>query len=210
MYSASSLVLLLSSEREKTSLVCVCTKQNNRALLRHWPRDKSFRRVYYSNAWLNFFLGFQNYSKETIQKPGAPPPHTTLQRHTKANRNVFIPRYRLNGFFSSFFVLWYLFSSSLRRRFYYPFGKPESQQQWDTIVKTITDYFVSLPNSHASKHHFGQIAKVKKQPSPLLLLHTSRVRLYCTMDIPYCSIFYSCVTARFIGNTLCTLPAAVT
>lgn len=45
-------------------------------------------------------------------------------------------------------------------RFYYPFGKPESQQQWDTIVKTITDFFMSLPNSQASKHHFGQIAKV--------------------------------------------------
>ncbi|XP_025208318.1 serine/threonine-protein phosphatase 2A regulatory subunit B'' subunit alpha isoform X2 [Melanaphis sacchari] len=82
----------------------------------------------------------QNYSKETNQKPGAPPPHTTLQRHTKANRNVFIPR------------------------FYYPFGKPESQQQWDTIVKTITDFFMSLPNSQASKHHFGQIAKLCNCP----------------------------------------------
>ncbi|XP_015365547.1 PREDICTED: serine/threonine-protein phosphatase 2A regulatory subunit B'' subunit alpha isoform X3 [Diuraphis noxia] len=82
----------------------------------------------------------QNYSKESNQKPGAPPPHTTLQRHTKANRNVFIPR------------------------FYYPFGKPESQQQWDTIVKTITDFFMSLPNSQASKHHFGQIAKLCNCP----------------------------------------------
>jgi len=45
-------------------------------------------------------------------------------------------------------------------RFYYPFGKPESQLQWDSIVKTITDFFLSLPNSQASKHHFGQIAKV--------------------------------------------------
>lgn len=45
-------------------------------------------------------------------------------------------------------------------RFYYPFGKPETQQQWDTIVKAITDFFLSLPNSQASKHHFGQIAKV--------------------------------------------------
>ncbi|XP_025418431.1 uncharacterized protein LOC112689118 isoform X2 [Sipha flava] len=82
----------------------------------------------------------QNYSKETNQKPGAPPPHTTLQRHTKANRNVFIPR------------------------FYYPFGKPESQQQWDIIVKTITDFFLSLPNSQASKHHFGQISKLCNCP----------------------------------------------
>ncbi|VVC40182.1 EF-Hand 1, calcium-binding site,EF-hand domain pair,EF-hand domain [Cinara cedri] len=82
----------------------------------------------------------QNYSKETNQKPGAPPPHTTLQRHTKANRNVFIPR------------------------FYYPFGKPESQQQWDTVVKTITDFFLSLPNSQASKHHFGQISKLCNCP----------------------------------------------
>lgn len=45
-------------------------------------------------------------------------------------------------------------------RFYYPFGKPESQQQWDTIVKTVTDFFFSLPNSQASKQHFGQISKV--------------------------------------------------
>lgn len=49
-------------------------------------------------------------------------------------------------------IFWY--------RFYYPFGKPESQLQWDSIVKTITDFFLSLPNSQASKHHFGQIAKV--------------------------------------------------
>ncbi|XP_050538247.1 serine/threonine-protein phosphatase 2A regulatory subunit B'' subunit beta isoform X2 [Daktulosphaira vitifoliae] len=81
----------------------------------------------------------QNYSKET-RKPGAPPPHTTLQRHTKANRNVFIPR------------------------FYYPFGKPESQQQWDSIAKTITEFFQSLPNSQAAKHHFGQIAKLCSCP----------------------------------------------
>lgn len=45
-------------------------------------------------------------------------------------------------------------------RFYYPFGKPENQQQWDIFVKTITDFFLSLPNSQASKHHFGQISKV--------------------------------------------------
>ncbi|XP_050421752.1 serine/threonine-protein phosphatase 2A regulatory subunit B'' subunit alpha-like isoform X2 [Adelges cooleyi] len=82
----------------------------------------------------------QNYSKEANHKPGAPPPHTTLQRHTKANRNVFIPR------------------------FYYPFGKPENQQHWDTIANTITDFFQSLPNSQAAKHHFGQIAKLCNCP----------------------------------------------
>jgi len=53
-----------------------------------------------------------------------------------------------------------LLNSTFCFRFYYPFGKPETQQQWDTIVKTITDFFMSLPNSQASKHHFGQIAKV--------------------------------------------------
>lgn len=56
----------------------------------------------------------------------------------------------------------YSFSIFICGRFYYPFGKPESQQQWETIVKSVSDFFLSLPNSQASKHHFGQIAKVSK------------------------------------------------
>jgi len=128
-------------------------------------RERAFflQTVFPEGIVLTIDLSFQNYSKETNQKPGAPPPHTTLQRHTKANRNVFIPRYKY--LFVCCNNQWYynikdVLNSTFCFRFYYPFGKPESQQQWDTIVKTITDFFMSLPNSQASKHHFGQIAKV--------------------------------------------------
>lgn len=70
----------------------------------------------------------------------------------------FLGMYSFKAFYENdnSFLFFYFF------RFYYPFGKPESQQQWETIVKSVSDFFLSLPNSQASKHHFGQIAKVSK------------------------------------------------
>lgn len=139
------------------------------------------------------FLLFQNYSKESIQKPGAPPPHTTLQRHTKANRNVFIPRYVCLQIPIKLIIKFCLLLIFFR--FYYPFGKPESQQQWETIVNAITDYFLSLPNSQASKHHFGQIAKVKysEREGIFMLLQSTYELQLCNCPLYWKQpLFFAC------------------
>ncbi|XP_065225249.1 uncharacterized protein LOC135849037 isoform X2 [Planococcus citri] len=82
----------------------------------------------------------QTYSKEVNQKNGVYPPHTTLQRHTKANKNVFIPR------------------------FFYPHGKPVSHHQQNAIFKNIEDVFRSLPNMQATKEQFSSVTKACNCP----------------------------------------------
>ncbi|XP_011871932.1 PREDICTED: uncharacterized protein LOC105564278 isoform X3 [Vollenhovia emeryi] len=81
----------------------------------------------------------QTYSKEKTQQKSLPP-HTTLQRQVKGNRNVHIPR------------------------FYFPGGKPLPLSQVETIVSKITTAFQSLPNCRASRAQFHTITKACDLP----------------------------------------------
>ncbi|CAL1683857.1 unnamed protein product [Lasius platythorax] len=81
----------------------------------------------------------QIYTKEKTQQKSLPP-HTTLQRQVKANRNVYIPR------------------------FYFPGGKPVPLSQLETIVSKITAAFQSLPSCCASRAQFHTITKACDLP----------------------------------------------
>lgn len=81
----------------------------------------------------------QTYSKEKTQQKSLPP-HTTLQRQVKGNRNVHIPR------------------------FYFPGGKPPPLSQIETIVSKITAAFQSLSNYRASRAQFHIITKACDLP----------------------------------------------
>ncbi|XP_071626318.1 uncharacterized protein [Temnothorax longispinosus] len=81
----------------------------------------------------------QTYSKEKTQQKSLPP-HTTLQRQVKGNRNVLIPR------------------------FYFPGGKPLPLSQIETIISKITAAFQSLPNCRASRAQFHTITKACDLP----------------------------------------------
>ncbi|XP_070165770.1 uncharacterized protein [Polyergus mexicanus] len=81
----------------------------------------------------------QTYTKEKTQQKSLPP-HTTLQRQVKANRNVYIPR------------------------FYFPGGKPVPLTQLETILSKIIAAFQSLPNCCASRAQFYTITKACDLP----------------------------------------------
>ncbi|XP_049799692.1 uncharacterized protein LOC126234997 [Schistocerca nitens] len=72
--------------------------------------------------------------KENI-RPTSLPPNTTLQRHVKANRNVHIPR------------------------FYFPKGKPSSEQNLDAVVQKISAAFQQFPGQQVSQENFTVITK---------------------------------------------------
>lgn len=76
----------------------------------------------------------QTYSREKTQQKNLPP-HTTLQRQVKANRNIHIPR------------------------FYFPGGKPLPLSQLETNILKITAAFQNLPNCRASRVQFHIITK---------------------------------------------------
>nr|XP_050847107.1 uncharacterized protein LOC127062616 isoform X1 [Vespula vulgaris]XP_050847108.1 uncharacterized protein LOC127062616 isoform X1 [Vespula vulgaris]XP_050847109.1 uncharacterized protein LOC127062616 isoform X1 [Vespula vulgaris] len=81
----------------------------------------------------------QSYVKEKTQQKSLPP-HTTLQRHVKANRNVHIPR------------------------FYFPGGKPTPLSQLEATISRITTAFQSLPGHRASRAQFHLITKACDLP----------------------------------------------
>ncbi|XP_012274843.1 uncharacterized protein LOC105696722 [Orussus abietinus] len=81
----------------------------------------------------------QTYVRDKSQQKGLPP-HTTLQRHVKANRNVHIPR------------------------FYFPGGKPAPLSQVEATIAKITAAFQSLPGHRASRTQFHAIAKACDLP----------------------------------------------
>ncbi|XP_029045660.1 uncharacterized protein LOC114877349 isoform X1 [Osmia bicornis bicornis] len=81
----------------------------------------------------------QTYAKDKTQQKSLPP-HTTLQRHVKANRNVHIPR------------------------FYFPGGKPVPVSQIDATVSKITAAFQALPGHRASRGQFHTITKACDLP----------------------------------------------
>ncbi|XP_039295661.1 uncharacterized protein LOC111055503 isoform X2 [Nilaparvata lugens] len=68
-------------------------------------------------------------------------PHTTLQRHAKANRHQL-----------------------LLPRFYFPHGKPTNQQQFEQSIDNIKKAFQTLPNCHATRHDFAIITKAAGCP----------------------------------------------
>ncbi|XP_014215244.1 uncharacterized protein LOC106644311 isoform X2 [Copidosoma floridanum] len=81
----------------------------------------------------------QSYARDKAQ-PKSLPPHTTLQRHVKANRNVHIPR------------------------FYYPGGKPVPLSQVEATIARISAAFQSLPGHRASRSQFHAITKACDLP----------------------------------------------
>ncbi|XP_050447679.1 serine/threonine-protein phosphatase 2A regulatory subunit B'' subunit alpha isoform X2 [Cataglyphis hispanica] len=81
----------------------------------------------------------QTYTKGKPQQKSLPP-HTTLQRQVKANRNIYIPR------------------------FYFPGGKPVPLSQLETILSKITAVFQSLPKCCASRAQFHIITKACDLP----------------------------------------------
>ncbi|KAL2739291.1 hypothetical protein V1477_010680 [Vespula maculifrons] len=81
----------------------------------------------------------KSYVKEKTQQKSLPP-HTTLQRHVKANRNVHIPR------------------------FYFPGGKPTPLSQLEATISRITTAFQSLPGHRASRAQFHLITKACDLP----------------------------------------------
>ncbi|XP_015604965.1 uncharacterized protein LOC107272377 isoform X2 [Cephus cinctus] len=81
----------------------------------------------------------QTYVREKTQQKSLPP-HTTLQRHVKANRNVHIPR------------------------FYFPGGKPSSPAQLEATVARITAAFQALPGQQAARAQFHAITKACDLP----------------------------------------------
>ncbi|XP_015120261.1 serine/threonine-protein phosphatase 2A regulatory subunit B'' subunit alpha [Diachasma alloeum] len=87
-------------------------------------------------------LKTQSYVRERIQQQQskALPPHTTLQRHVKANKNVRIPR------------------------FYFPGGKPTPLSQIEATIAKITKAFESLPGNRATRGQFHVISKACDLP----------------------------------------------
>ncbi|XP_015439578.1 PREDICTED: uncharacterized protein LOC107194465 [Dufourea novaeangliae] len=81
----------------------------------------------------------QTYAKDKTQQKNLPP-HTTLQRHVKANRNVHIPR------------------------FYFPGGKPLPLSQIEATISKITAAFQALPGHSASRAQFHTITKACDLP----------------------------------------------
>ncbi|XP_034938418.1 serine/threonine-protein phosphatase 2A regulatory subunit B'' subunit alpha-like [Chelonus insularis] len=83
-----------------------------------------------------------SYVKDKIQERQSKDllPHTTLQRHVKANKNVRIPR------------------------FYFPGGKPIPPTQRATVIAKISKAFESLPGHRASRSQFHIIAKACDLP----------------------------------------------
>ncbi|XP_014478331.1 PREDICTED: uncharacterized protein LOC106746326 isoform X2 [Dinoponera quadriceps] len=81
----------------------------------------------------------QTYTREKTQQKSLPP-HTTLQRQVKANRNVYIPR------------------------FYFPGGKPVPLPQLEGTISKITAAFQSLPNCRAFRAQFHTITKACDLP----------------------------------------------
>ncbi|CAL7943079.1 unnamed protein product [Xylocopa violacea] len=81
----------------------------------------------------------QTYAKDKTQQKSLPP-HTTLQRHVKANRNVHIPR------------------------FYFPGGKPLPLSQVEATIARITAAFQSLPGHRATRAQFHTITKACDLP----------------------------------------------
>ncbi|XP_008550517.1 uncharacterized protein LOC103573275 [Microplitis demolitor] len=83
-----------------------------------------------------------SYVRERIQQQQsrALPPHTTLQRHVKANKNVRIPR------------------------FYFPGGKPTPPTQLEATIAKINKAFESLPGHRASRSQFHIITKACELP----------------------------------------------
>ncbi|XP_054015091.1 uncharacterized protein LOC128896008 isoform X2 [Hylaeus anthracinus] len=81
----------------------------------------------------------QTYAKDKTQQKNLPP-HTTLQRHVKANRNVHIPR------------------------FYFPGGKPLPLSQLEATIARITAAFQALPDHLASRAEFHAITKACDLP----------------------------------------------
>lgn len=81
----------------------------------------------------------QTYAKDKTQQKSLPP-HTTLQRHVKANRNVHIPR------------------------FYFPGGKPLPLSQVEATIARITAAFQTLPGHRASRAQFHAITKACDLP----------------------------------------------
>ncbi|XP_076639737.1 uncharacterized protein LOC143351757 isoform X2 [Colletes latitarsis] len=81
----------------------------------------------------------QTYAKDKAQQKNLPP-HTTLQRHVKANRNVHIPR------------------------FYFPGGKPLPLSQLEATIAKITAAFQGLPDHLASRTEFHTITKACDLP----------------------------------------------
>ncbi|XP_011303510.1 uncharacterized protein [Fopius arisanus] len=84
----------------------------------------------------------QSYVRERIQQQQSKvlPPHTTLQRHVKANKNVRIPR------------------------FYFPGGKPTPLSQIEATITKITKAFESLPGHRATRGQFHVISKACDLP----------------------------------------------
>ncbi|EEB12260.1 conserved hypothetical protein [Pediculus humanus corporis] len=85
----------------------------------------------------------QTFTKEKENQrpiPQSPPPHTTLQRQAKANKNVFIPR------------------------FYFPQGKPQNQQQIDTILQKLSTDFRNFPLGQVPQDKFQIIVKTCECP----------------------------------------------
>ncbi|XP_054270322.1 uncharacterized protein LOC128991453 isoform X3 [Macrosteles quadrilineatus] len=92
------------------------------------------------NSWRNTSVDVQakaqNYSRDSLSSTkSGPPPHTTLQRHAKANRSLLIPR------------------------FHFPLGKPGEQAQVEMTTVNLRQLFLSFPNQQATKEHFAAVTK---------------------------------------------------
>ncbi|XP_024083630.1 uncharacterized protein LOC106674088 isoform X3 [Cimex lectularius] len=80
--------------------------------------------------------GLTNFSRDSLscQKPG-PVPHTTLQRHAKANKSLLLPR------------------------FYFPHGKVSNQAEKHLVQEALKALFQTLPNQQATIEKFGAVTK---------------------------------------------------
>uniref|UniRef100_A0A023F3S4 Protein phosphatase 2 regulatory subunit n=1 Tax=Triatoma infestans TaxID=30076 RepID=A0A023F3S4_TRIIF len=77
-----------------------------------------------------------NYSRESLpSQKTVPLPHTTLQRHTKANKSLLLPR------------------------FYFPHGKATNQAEYHLIQEAIKSVFQTLPNHRATSEQFDRVTK---------------------------------------------------
>ncbi|XP_046668421.1 uncharacterized protein LOC124359585 isoform X4 [Homalodisca vitripennis] len=97
------------------------------------------------NSWRNTSVDVQakaqNYSRDSLSSTkSGPPPHTTLQRHAKANRSLLIPR------------------------FHYPQGKPGDQSQLEMTIVNLRQVFLGLPNQQATREQFAAVTKAAGCP----------------------------------------------
>uniref|UniRef100_A0A146L5T8 Serine/threonine-protein phosphatase 2A regulatory subunit B'' subunit beta n=1 Tax=Lygus hesperus TaxID=30085 RepID=A0A146L5T8_LYGHE len=79
-----------------------------------------------------------NYSRESLSsslRSTPPPHHSTLQRHTKANKSHLLPR------------------------FYFPHGKSSNQAERHVVQEAIRAVFQNLPNQQATIEKFGLVTK---------------------------------------------------